>query len=365
MTGYPLRQRIAAVEPATTAAAPRLHDSARAAGGVRLRRIAGRADDQPRHRRCARATCCRYRDRLFIIHGTGLFKGGAYDARSRHAGAAGARATREEERALIDAFYVARPFFYQIEHVYAVADLVVARARRRHPYELASLGLPAIVVPKANLPGDHQVMNARAMARCGGATVLYEETTLAGERIIEELDGGRLAFRSCRCCPTATGSRDMSERGATFVTQDALDIIERSIRGERHRKPRTRMPRRACGRRRRRCRATRRCWRSSSGPRRVRARPTAPNRSCRRPDDRAYFVSRAASLLASTSWEQRNLGVKLLGLLHARDKLPLLLALLADKRPAPWPQAAARRRLPAGRASSGGTSSRRSAGSAS
>jgi UDP-N-acetylglucosamine--N-acetylmuramyl-(pentapeptide) pyrophosphoryl-undecaprenol N-acetylglucosamine transferase len=53
-------------------------------------------------------------------------------------------------------------------------------------------------------------------------------------------------------------------------------------------------------------------------------------------DDRAYFVSRAASLLARRAWEQRNLGVKLIGLLHARDKLPLLLTLLHDKRPAPW-----------------------------
>ncbi len=53
------------------------------------------------------------------------------------------------------------------------------------------------------------------------------------------------------------------------------------------------------------------------------------------PDDRAYFVSRASSLLASPGWEQRNLGVKLLGLLHARERLPLLVALLADRRRAP------------------------------
>ncbi len=53
------------------------------------------------------------------------------------------------------------------------------------------------------------------------------------------------------------------------------------------------------------------------------------------PGDRAYFVSRAALLLARTSWERRNVGVKLLGLLKAREGVPLLLALLADKRPAP------------------------------
>ena len=77
-------------------------------------------------------------------------------------------------------FYVARPFFYQIEHVYALTDLAVTRGGAGSLYELASLGLPAIVIPKSNLPGDHQVMNARAMARCGGAVVVYEEAALDG-----------------------------------------------------------------------------------------------------------------------------------------------------------------------------------------
>jgi UDP-N-acetylglucosamine--N-acetylmuramyl-(pentapeptide) pyrophosphoryl-undecaprenol N-acetylglucosamine transferase len=53
-------------------------------------------------------------------------------------------------------------------------------------------------------------------------------------------------------------------------------------------------------------------------------------------DDRAFYVSRAASLLASASWDARNLGVKLLGLLQARAQLPLVLALLADRTPARW-----------------------------
>ena len=114
VTGYPLRRRIAAVEPRRGARAARLRDSGRAPGRVRVRRIAGGPDDQPRDRRCARATCCRCADRLFIVHGTGLFKKGGYDAAKRHRGAAGARYT-EEERRRIATFYVSRPFFYQIE----------------------------------------------------------------------------------------------------------------------------------------------------------------------------------------------------------------------------------------------------------
>jgi HEAT repeat protein len=53
------------------------------------------------------------------------------------------------------------------------------------------------------------------------------------------------------------------------------------------------------------------------------------------PRDLAWFRSRAASLLVNDDWEARNRGVKLLGLLGATEKVPLLLALLADQTPAP------------------------------
>ena len=54
------------------------------------------------------------------------------------------------------------------------------------------------------------------------------------------------------------------------------------------------------------------------------------------PGDRPYYVARSASLLASPSWEARNLGVKLIGLLEAGERLPLVVGLLKDRRPAPW-----------------------------
>ena len=122
------------------------------------------------------------------MHGTGLFKGGDYDA-GADTQARLESAYTEAERREIESFYVSRPFFYQIENVYALADLVVARGGAGSLYEIASLGLPAIVIPKSNLPGDHQVMNARAMARCGGAVVIYEGVS-AGRRA-DRRAGGR------------------------------------------------------------------------------------------------------------------------------------------------------------------------------
>jgi UDP-N-acetylglucosamine--N-acetylmuramyl-(pentapeptide) pyrophosphoryl-undecaprenol N-acetylglucosamine transferase len=361
VTGYPLRKRISSVYRATAAAAldftiPPGRQIVFAFGGSQGARTVNRAVVD------ALADLLPYHDRLFIIHGTGLFKGRAYDAEADTRSRLDARYGADERR-VIDTFYVARPFFYQIENVYAVADLVVARAGAGTLYELASLGLPAIIVPKANLPGDHQVMNARAMARCGGATVLYEETTISGEGIVEELDGGRLAFQIVSLLADGPRLLEMRHRARTFVGQDALEIIVRSIRGDRAAglKPDAAPDESGGAGGEGRVTADKTSGAEVNGQDRVwpdapalpsnqallaqleRAAGRAgaaycPEQVVQSPDDRAYYVSRAASLLASSSWEQRNLGVKLLGLMHARDKLPLLLALLADKRPAPWPQ---------------------------
>lgn len=343
VTGYPLRRRIASVtrEDALACldfAVPSGRQVIFAFGGSQGARTINRAMvDALRH-------LLPYRDRLFIIHGTGLFRSRGYDA-EQDTRARLAASYSEEERQLIDSFYVARPFFYQIENVYAIADLVVARAGAGSLYELASLGLPAIIVPKANLPGDHQVMNARAMARCGGARVLYEETTLTDEgNIVEQLDGARLACEMLALVQDPEMLSDMGQRSRAFLRQDALEIIGRCIRGEGEGTQRFKADGGTAGTE---------C--PCSPGTEIEALPgntvllarleraAAHSGSSYDPeqvvpcgDDRSYFISRAASLLASPAWEQRNLGVKLLGLLHAREKLPLLLALLKDKRPAPW-----------------------------
>ncbi len=244
----------------------------------------------------------------------------------------------EEERRQIATFYVSRPFFYHIEQVYALADLVVARAGAGSLYELASLGLPAIVIPKANLPADHQVMNARALAACGGARVLYEETTLADGKIVEHVDGTGLAAAIWDLASDSARLGDMGARSRAFVQQDALALIVGCLRGGEASADAPSSP-------------------APVGPFRAETLPSnqallarlersaAEHGAAFRPDlvvrsaeDHAYFVSRASSLLASPAWEQRNLGVKLVGLLQAREKTPLLVALLRDRRKVGWPK---------------------------
>jgi UDP-N-acetylglucosamine--N-acetylmuramyl-(pentapeptide) pyrophosphoryl-undecaprenol N-acetylglucosamine transferase len=340
VTGYPLRRRISRVE----------RDEARAQLDFQIppdRQIVFVFGGSQGSRTINRAIVdalrglLPLRDRLFIIHGTGLFRTGDYDAASDTQARLEA-CYSADERGQIASFYVSRPFFHQIEHVYALADLVVARGGAGSLYEIASLGLPAIVIPKANLSGDHQVMNARAMSRCGGAVVIYEEAALVGGEIVERVDGGELAAEITRLLADERALAEMARCSRAFSQPDALAIIERSIRG---REPAAidALPAPPAG--------------AGAGTdedkpalegipsnllllSHLERAATARGAGFRQEGvvqsagDRAYFISRAASLLVSRDWERRNVGVKLIGLLQARDKTPLLLALLDDKRPA-------------------------------
>lgn len=267
-------------------------------------------------------------DRLFVVHGTGLFKGGGYDAGADTAARLAARYS-QEDRERIAAFYVSRSYFHDIASVYAVADLVVIRGGSGSLNEVARMGIPALVVPKANLPGDHQVANARALERAGGAEVLYEETVLRDGHLVEELDGGLLARRILALEEDPGRLAEMSRRGRDVLGIDAAAEIAHHVRhgrGSGEVDP-TLVPAPTV-------------VSNAALLSRLEKAAAAAGRGYRvedhvEPRDLAWFRSRAASLLVNEAWEARNLGVKLLGLLDAKEKVPLLLALLADRTPAP------------------------------
>ena len=336
LAGYPLRGRIEATDREAARAAlgfdvPPGRQVVFVFGGSQGSRTINRALVD------ALRSFLPHKDRLFIIHGTGLCRAeSGYDAEGD---------TRErlegqysgEERREIDSFYVARPYFHEIEQVYALADLVVVRAGAGTLNEVASLGLPAIVVPKVNLPGEHQVMNARALASAGGATVLYEETRHEHGAAAEFLDGTVLGEAILSLLGDPARLRDMGAANRAFIRGDALETIRRVIAGEGG------LPGDGGG--------------ASGGGGRRRGEPLLDNEALLyalehrrastlpagvpRPQQPAehdyhYYAARAASMLANPAWETRNLGVKLLGLLEAREKVPLIIALLDDRRPAPW-----------------------------
>jgi len=330
LVGYPLRRRIARVsrEEARHKLDFKIPEGRKIVlvfGGSQGSRIINRALVD------ALGSLLPARDRLFIIHGVGLFKSREYNAiedteerlRESYSG---------EQLKSIEGFYVYRAFFHNIELLYALSDLVVARAGAGSLSEISAMGLPALIIPKSNLPGDHQVMNARAMERAGGAEILYEQVTILNGRLSEYIDGKVLAEKILSLLQDDNRLLEMSRHNRTFLNQNALALIEQQILGNRAVQvpapavqPPEAVPLPGNAALLARLERAHAKLRSTYRPERVISRP----------QDLEYLKNRASSLLLHPEWQERNVGVKLLGLLDAREKVPSLVTLFFDREPAP------------------------------
>ncbi|EFE78670.1 undecaprenyldiphospho-muramoylpentapeptide beta-N-acetylglucosaminyltransferase [Streptomyces filamentosus] len=71
------------------------------------------------------------------------------------------------------------PYLDRMDLAYAVADLVVCRAGSATIAELATTGVPAVLVPYPYAPGDHQTHNARVLSDAGAAYLVPDAETTA------------------------------------------------------------------------------------------------------------------------------------------------------------------------------------------
>jgi UDP-N-acetylglucosamine--N-acetylmuramyl-(pentapeptide) pyrophosphoryl-undecaprenol N-acetylglucosamine transferase len=78
------------------------------------------------------------------------------------------------------------PFIDDMPQAFAQADLLVCRSGAGTVAELAAAGKPAILVPYPYAADDHQMANARAMERAGGARVVPDKE-MDGPRMLREI----------------------------------------------------------------------------------------------------------------------------------------------------------------------------------
>ncbi|MFF1477318.1 glycosyltransferase [Streptomyces sp. NPDC058301] len=108
-------------------------------------------------------------------------------------------AALDETRRRLTGVWGARavPYFDRMDLAYAAADLVVCRAGSATVAELASTGVPAVLVPYPHAPGDHQTHNARVLVDAGAGLLLPDAETTADRlaSLVEPLlaDPARLA----------------------------------------------------------------------------------------------------------------------------------------------------------------------------
>lgn len=164
---------------------------------------------------------------LFVILSTGKAYGHGYKAFDDTVG----RLERMGFAPQIEGRLLVREYFDPVADVYAVADLVVARAGAGTLQELSARGLPAVLVPKIDLPGDHQVLNARQVEKAGGARVLYEEAAPGRKRGEIVLDGGLLAAAAEELLADPQQLAAMRRNQLAAERPDSTAIILETIEG--------------------------------------------------------------------------------------------------------------------------------------
>jgi UDP-N-acetylglucosamine--N-acetylmuramyl-(pentapeptide) pyrophosphoryl-undecaprenol N-acetylglucosamine transferase len=116
--------------------------------------------------------------------------------------------------------YQPREFLVEeMPHVLAAASVVISRAGMGTLSELAALRKPTIVVP---MPGTHQVANAQAFGRAGGAIVCDQRTLTAAKltSIVTEL----LADADRRRSLGAALARVMPPDADAHIAEDVLAL---------------------------------------------------------------------------------------------------------------------------------------------
>lgn len=81
---------------------------------------------------------------------------------------------------------VVKPFSSEMEYMYSLADLVIARSGASSLTELSHYGLPSILIPLPTAAHDHQTCNARIFSDAGAASV-FAEGKLTAQRLTEEV----------------------------------------------------------------------------------------------------------------------------------------------------------------------------------
>ncbi|MBZ0263929.1 UDP-N-acetylglucosamine--N-acetylmuramyl-(pentapeptide) pyrophosphoryl-undecaprenol N-acetylglucosamine transferase [bacterium] len=273
-------------------------------------------------------------ENIHIFHAVGTFKSSSYNAMQDTRSRLDQINSGQKNYELVD-------FSHDLPTHLAAADIAVIRAGAGSLQEVCTLGLPSIVIPKANLPGDSQVANARELFKKGAIELLYEEPVLQENVLVEVASGELLAGIIKELIHNREKRHELAVNAKKVVRPDAALTIASTILAL----------------------AKREIFKQSSPftdesflkgfawsgtPAGIRRQVEKfldikweqafiHGKIC---DDELenlpeldYLRYRGAALLTHSAWEVRNEGTKLIGLTRHSARLPLLCKLLTDRTP--------------------------------
>ncbi|MEW6440819.1 MAG: glycosyltransferase [bacterium] len=269
------------------------------------------------------------REDLHIFHAVG-YSHGTYDP----SGEARMALSQIPATESIHQRYRWQPYFQDIQTYYRMADLVVCRSGAGSVWETAAVGNPALLIPKANLPGDHQVKNARFLERLGLARVLYERRDPFACKEGEKIEGTEFARSLLSMLDNPALLAAMRERARKLSipqgSQRFYEVLEHARGFEEG-------PMQTTGK----LLPADEIAGLQRVPMRIewwsvhklllfleeQWRRSAPLGE----EDRRYVAYKADQLLAAPRWQERNAGVKLAGLIRYEERVPVLLRFITDR----------------------------------
>ena len=206
VVGVPVRAAITSLDRKALRAEARAHFgfARRRAGAAGVRRVAGRAVDQPCRRAAAKDLAAAG---ISVLH--------AY----------GAKNTLDlREPADGDPPYVAVPYLNRMDLAYAAADLAICRSGAMTVAEVTAVGLPAVYVPLPIGNGE-QRLNALPVVDAGGGLIV-DDADLTPDFVADTVAGlltDSARLQAMTAAAALAGHRDAAQR----VAEVALDVARR------------------------------------------------------------------------------------------------------------------------------------------
>ncbi|HHX23425.1 MAG TPA: undecaprenyldiphospho-muramoylpentapeptide beta-N-acetylglucosaminyltransferase [Thermoanaerobacterales bacterium] len=118
---------------------------------------------------------------------------------------------------------IVRPYIYDMQDVYAAADLVISRAGALSVSELNICGKPAILIPLPTAANQHQDYNAKFMENNGAGVVIFEKD-LSGEYLLRKIE--EIIFDKERLYEMGKASKSLA---VTDAVEKIVDEIKKMI----------------------------------------------------------------------------------------------------------------------------------------
>ena len=106
------------------------------------------------------------------------------------------------------------PYIYNMDEVMNISDVIVARSGAMTITEISNLGKPSILIPLPNVSNDHQLYNAKALEKVGGAKIILNND-LTGEILnsqIKDIISNPQKMRDMGNCASKIAVYDVEEK---------------------------------------------------------------------------------------------------------------------------------------------------------